>query len=121
MRLTSKGLKVWNLTTDPFSHQDLADNWDLLDSLLNTAPTSVEVRATLPTTGLTAGRLCMLSVAVSGFAAWTLVRYDGSAWRAVGPFEILPAVPTVGNYAGRIIILSATDSGFSAWSVIRYD
>lgn len=120
-RTTAKGFYVWDLTTDSFSHTQLAANWDLLDSLLNTAATQVTASATVPVSGNFAGRLVMLTAATGGFAAWTMIRYDGSAWRAVGPFEILPAVPSVGNYAGRILILSAADSGFNAWSVIRYD
>jgi hypothetical protein len=120
-RITPKGFYVWNLTTDSFSHTQLAANWDLLDTLLSTPATSVETLTAVPGSGNFAGRLVMLSAADGGFAAWTLIRYDGSSWRAVGPFEILPAVPVAGNYAGRIVILSASDGGFSAWSVIRYD
>jgi hypothetical protein len=120
-RTTAKGFYVWDLTTDSFSHTQLAANWDLLDSLLGASASSLTPSAVVPTSGNFAGRLVMLTASDSGFAAWTIIRYDGSAWRAVGPFEILPAVPTAGNYAGRIVILSAADSGFSAWSVIRYD
>lgn len=120
-RVTAKGFYVWDLTTDSFSHTQLAANWDLLDSLLDAATKQVTPSATVPVSGNFAGRLIMLTAADSGFAAWTMIRYDGSAWRAVGPFEILPAVPTLGNAAGRIVILSAADSGFAAWSVIRYD
>jgi hypothetical protein len=32
-RTTAKGFYVWDLTTDSFSHTQLAANWDLLDSL----------------------------------------------------------------------------------------
>lgn len=120
-RTTAKGFFVWDLTTDAFNHTQLAANWDLVDAQLDVPPKQVEILATVPTSGNFAGRLVMLSAAVSGFPAWTLIRYDGSAWRAVGPLEILPTVPTSGNYAGRVIILSAADSGFDAWSVIRYN
>jgi hypothetical protein len=120
-RVTPKGLYVWDLTTDPFDHTQLAANWDLIDSLFGASATSVETLAALPVTGLFAGRLVMLSSASGGFPAWTLVRYDGSAWRSAGATEILPTVPVSGNYAGRIVILSATVSGFNAWDVIRYD
>ena len=63
----------------------------------------------------------MLNSADSGFPAWTLIRYDGSAWRNAGSIEILPAVPTLSNYAGRVVILSADNGGFLAWDVIIYD
>lgn len=120
-RVTPKGFYVWDLTTDSFSHSQLAANWDLADSLLDTAPDQLETSAIVPISGNFAGRVVMLTAAVGGFAAWTIIRYDGSQWRAVGPFEVLPAVPTLGNYAGRIVILSASSGGFDAWSVIRYD
>lgn len=126
MRTTSKGLQVWDLTTDAYSHTQLAANWDLIDSYLaafdstTKLPKQINTSATLPGSPV-AGDLCMLTAAASGFAAWTVIRYDGSAWRAVGPMEILSAVPTLGNYAGRIVILSGASGGFAAWSVIRYD
>lgn len=120
-RQTAKGFYVWDLTTDSFSHAQLAANWDLLDSLLSTASQSVQTLAAVPSTGNFAGRLVMLSAADSGFPAWTMVRYDGSQWRPIGPLEIQPAVPTLGNYAGRVVILSAASSGFSQWSVIGYN
>lgn len=120
-RVTPKGFYVWDLTTDSFSHSQLAANWDLVDALLSSAAQSLQLAAAVPTTGNFAGRLVMLSAANSGFAAWTLIRYDGSAWRAVGPLEILPAVPTLGNYPGRVVVLSSASGGFAAWSVIGYD
>src|SRR3954470_13558040 len=110
MRTTPKGLTVWDLTTDPFSHAQLAANWDLIDSLLGSASQSVETLATLPVTNLFAGRLVMLSAANGGFGAWTLVLYNGSAWRPVG-YEVLSAVPSSGNFAGRLVLLSATSGG----------
>lgn len=120
-RITPRGFYVWDLTTDSFSHSQLASNWDLVDTLLNASAQSLQVAATVPSTGNFAGRLIMLSAADSGFAAWTLIRYDGSSWRAVGPLEILPSVPVAGNYPGRIVILSSASGGFAAWSVIGYD
>lgn len=120
-RVTSKGFYVWDLSGDSFSHSQLAANWDLLDSLLSAPAQSVQGLAAVPATGNFAGRMVMLTAADSGFAAWTLIRYDGSIWRAVGPMEILPAVPTAGNYAGRVVILSAANGGFAQWSVIGYN
>jgi hypothetical protein len=119
-RSTPKGLFVFDLSTDQYNHSQVAANWDLVDSLLGTPATSIQTLSTVPAVGNFAGRTVMLSGADSGFSAWTLIRYDGSAWRAIG-YEILPAVPTLGNFAGRIVMLSAANSGFSAWDVIRYD
>ena len=127
-RTTSKGLHVWDLEDDQFNHTELAENWDKIDALLDTldsevtpGPKRIQTLAALPTDNLFPGRLVMLSNSSGGFAAWTVCRYDGSAWRAVGPFEVLPTVPTIGNYGGRIVILSANSGGFNAWSVIRFD
>lgn len=120
-RTTPKGLYVWDLGTDQFSHSQLAANWDLVDSLLDVAAKSVETRTTLPGTGNFAGRLVMLSASDGGFPAWTLVRYDGSAWKNAGAIEVLPSLPTLNNHPGRVVVLSAAVSGFSAWDVVRYD
>ena len=123
-RQTSKGFYVWDLTTDAFSHAQLAANWDLADSLFDQSinpAKQVEISATVPASGNFAGRVVMLNAATGGFAAWTMIRYDGANWRPIGPFEILPSVPVSGNFAGRVIILSAANGGFDAWSMIRYD
>lgn len=119
-RDTAKGLHVFDLTTDQYNHTQVAANWDLVDSLLGAAATSVQTLAAVPSTGNFAGRLVMLSAVNGGFPAWQLIRYDGSAWRAIG-YEILPAVPSVGNFGGRIVMLSAANGGFNAWDMIRYD
>jgi hypothetical protein len=119
-RTTSKGLYVWDLSTDAYDHTQLAANWDKIDQLLGSPATSMQVLAAVPVTSNFAGRLVMLSASDSGFQPWTLIRFDGSAWRAIG-YEIQPAVPTSGNFAGRIVVLSSAASGFNAWDVIRYD
>lgn len=119
-RVTSQGLFVWDLTTDDFDHTELAANWDLVDSLLGAPSNSLETLTAIPTTGNFAGRLVMLSSANSGFAAWQLIEYNGSIWKAVG-YEIQPTIPIASNYPGRIIILSAAATPFPAWSVIRFD
>lgn len=124
-RVTSKGLFVFDLGGDNFSHTQQATNWDLVDSYwtgfdsTTKLPKRLHTSATVPASG-TAGDTVMLSNADGGFGAWTLIRYSGSSWRAVG-YEILPTVPVAGNYAGRVVVLSAVDSGFQAWDVIRYD
>lgn len=120
-RTTTKGLYVWDQTTDSFSHSQLAANWDLIDSLLSAPTQAIQTLATIPVTGNFAGRMVMLSGADGGFPAWTAIRYDGSQWRSVGPLEILPAVPTLNNYPGRIVILSAASGSFQPWSMIGYD
>lgn len=125
-RVTSKGLIVWDQSTDAFSHTQLAANWDLVDSYwagfnaTTKLPQRLHTTTTVPTTG-TAGDIVMLTAADGGFAAWTVLRYDGSVWRAVGPIEVLAALPSAGLYAGRMVILSAASGGFSQWSVVRYD
>lgn len=119
-QVTPKGFYVWNLTTDPFSHTQLAANWNLLDALLDAAPQEVDMSATLPGAPF-AGQVVMLTAATGGFAAWTIVRYDGANWRAVGPFEVLPALPTLNNVAGRVVVLSAASGGFDAWSMVLWN
>lgn len=121
MRTTSRGLVVWDLPTDAFSHSQLAANWDLVDSIVATPASSIETVASLPATGNFAGRIVMLSAANGGYPAWTMVRYDGSNWRPVNQMEIQATVPATGNFAGRVVILSAANGGFDAWSIIRYD
>src|SRR5438105_15916878 len=117
-RTTSKGLHVWDLEDDPFDHTELAENWDKIDALLDTldsevtpGPKRIQTLPSLPTDNLFIGRLVMLSNSSGGFAALTMVRYDGSTWRPVGNPEILPGIPTQGNFAGRVVVLSATDGG----------
>jgi hypothetical protein len=119
-RTTTKGLFVWDLEGDSFNHTQLAANWDLIDSLLGAAASSIQTLAAVPLSGNFAGRLVMLSATNGGFPAWQLIRFDGSAWRPIG-YEILPAVPTLGNFAGRVVVLSLAGSGFNAWDMIKYD
>lgn len=65
------------------------------------------------------GRLVYLTAADSGFSAKTIIRYNGSSWKAVGPApEVMAALPTVGNYQGRIIALTASSGGFAANDVV---
>jgi hypothetical protein len=110
---TVKGLYVWDLETDQFDHTELEANWQLIDSWLGKAQYA-ETLPSIPVLGNFAGRLVMLSAPAGGFPIYTLIRYDGSAWRSVGAMEILPAIPTLNNYVGRLIMLSADDGGFLA-------
>lgn len=124
MRLTPNlGLRVWDTNPDDYDPDDLEFNLDTIDAdYTRPRPAgSVEPLASLPVTGLFDGRLIYLTAASGGFAAKTIVRYNGTVWHPIGPFEVLTAVPSTGNFAGRIVLLSATDSGFPAWIIIRYD
>lgn len=117
------GLKVWDSNSDEFSPSDLEFNWDAIDTDYSRArPTDrAEILSAVPGSGNFAGRLVYLSTASGGVPAHTLIRFDGSAWRTVGPHEVHAAVPSTGNYAGRVVLLSASDSGFAAWTLITYD
>lgn len=116
-------LTIWDSPNDEFNTQELADNFEKIDAdALRARPTDrAEILATLPGTGNFDGRLVFLTTANGGFPAMSLVRYAGSSWKVVGPFEVLSAVPSSGNFAGRLVLLSAANGGFSAWSLIKYD
>lgn len=124
-RTTSKGLYVWDAATDSFNHNQLASNWDTIDSYLASFDSGtkqikrVQLVSTVPGSG-TAGDVCMLTATNGGFQPYTLLRYDGANWRPVG-YEIVPAIPTSGLFAGRVVILSAAAGSFNAWDMIRYD
>lgn len=82
----------------------------------------VEVFAAVPSSGNFAGRIVLLNTAASGFAQWSLIRYDGSAWALLNStFELLSAVPVTGNFAGRLVMLTSASAPFSAFQLIRYD
>jgi hypothetical protein len=121
------GLKVWNLPSDPYIPNDLVLNWDAIDAKFSSASVDtvpsrfIESGAALPGSSLSQGRLFYLTATNGGFAANSLVRYDGSAWRAVGPIEVFSALPSSGNYSGRMVVLSAADGGFSQWDVVLYN
>lgn len=125
-RTTTGGLFVWDLSTDPYDHTQLAANWDLVQSYWVGFDTTTKLAkrlntsATVPGSG-TLGDIVFLTATNGGFAANTFLKYDGSAYRPVGGIEIQPAVPVSGNFAGRVVILSAADSGFAAWTIIRYN
>jgi hypothetical protein len=127
MRTTATlGLKVWNDPSDQFNTNDLAANWDAIDAYASSpvpSASSVQKGTTLPG-GLVsgdAGTIFFLTAAASGFAANTLLEWNGTQWNVVGPRETLAAVPVSGNYAGRMVLLSAASGGFTQWSLIFYD
>lgn len=125
-RITSRGLYVWDLTNDSFNHTQLAANWDTVDLYLQgfdtttKLPKRINTSTTVPVAGMVAGDLVMLTATVSGYMAYTVLRYDGTNWRPVG-YEIVPTVPTQGNFAGRVVILSTANGGFNAYDMIRFD
>jgi hypothetical protein len=65
---SSKGLTIWDLTTDQFNHTQLATNFTTIDSWLGKSQYA-ETLSAVPTTGNFAGRLVMLNTADSGFPA----------------------------------------------------
>ena len=83
----------------------------------------IELQSTLPVLNLFDGRTVLLTGAASGFAAWTLVRYQSGSWYVVNQgIEILAgSFPIAGSFAGRVVVLSSAGGGFNAWDVIRYD
>jgi len=125
MRHTSKGLTVWNNSSDNFDHTALAANWDLIDSYWagfdsNTQlPNRISTVTTFPSSP-TAGQLVMPTVNIGNIPAYSLARYDGTQWLQVGDVTIqstLPATPT----SGQIVVLSTATTNFPAWSTVRYD
>jgi len=120
---TNLGLKVWDLPSDGFSPTDLAFNWDAIDADYSRARSAnqVEILATVPVTSLFTGRLVYLNAADGGFEAHTLIRYSGSNWKAVGPFESKAALPVANLYAGRLVFLTSADGGFAANSLVYYN
>lgn len=124
-RITSKGLFVWDLTTDAFNHTQLAANWDLVDAYwtgfdaTTKLPKRLNTSATIPVGG-TAGDLVMVTASTGGYQPYTLMKYDGSNYRPVA-YEIVPTVPVSGLFPGRLVMLSTADGGFNAWDLIRYD
>lgn len=99
----------------------MIDNWTAIDNDYARARTAsqVEAVATLPVTNLFDGRLVYLTAAASGFAAKSVLRYNGSSWAVVGPSpEIMGSLPTAGNYQGRLVVLTAADGGFQTNDVV---
>jgi hypothetical protein len=126
MQTTSRGLTVWDLEADNFSHTQMGTNWNLINDYwvgfdaTTKLPKKLHTSATVPVTGA-ANEFVMLTADAGGYRANTLLRSDGSAWRPVNHMEIQPAVPTLGNFAGRVVILSAASGAFAAWDIIRWD
>ena len=132
MRTTPNlGLKVWDLSTDPYEHDDLALNWDKIDALssgvagLAAAARSVRQITTLtpgtngPVNPPANGDLCICLSAVASFAADTLIRYNGATWRSVGGLELLSALPTTENFVGRVVLLTSASGSFSSGDLVR--
>lgn len=124
MRITPNlELIVWDSNNDEFNPTQLADNWDKVDAAFDTTQSfypadRVEIRNDLPVTNLFEGRLVFLTAAVGGFQAESMVVYNGTAWRTIGPFEKFSALPTLGNFIGRIVVLTGASGGFAANDVV---
>lgn len=126
-RLTAHGFYVWDLGADGFSHAQLAANWDLAETLFGRGAQGVQLINTLtpggsgPRTPLASGDLAMTTTTVGSFRPQTLIRYDGSAWRAVGGIEVMPDLPTSENFIGRTVLLTANASlgKFLAGDLVR--
>lgn len=126
MRTTTKGFTVWDLDTDPFDHDQLAANWDLLNGLLDASPKNVQLITNFtagsaggPKTPLAAGDLAVNTSTIQSFPAFTLLKYDGANWRAVAGVEVMAAVPTQNNFVGRLVLLTASSGGFVTGDMIR--
>jgi hypothetical protein len=122
---TNAGLYLWDLGTDNYNHSQLQANFVTLDSYLAGFDATskfvkhIHTTASIPGTAAL-GDVVFLTASAGGFAANSLIRYDGSAWKVTG-YEVLAAVPGTGNWNGRLVLLSAADSGFNAWTLIRYN
>jgi hypothetical protein len=116
-------LRLWSGNGDSYDVADLTYNWNTIDTVLAQprATNSAELLAAVPSTANFDGRLVYLTAADSGFPAKTLIRYNGSAWRTVGPHEILSSLPVTGLYGGRLVLLSASSGGFAAWTLVVYN
>lgn len=125
MRSTSKGLTVWNDTTDNFDHTELAANWDLIDSYwvgFDSATQKVKQVSSgsaFPSSP-TAGDLFMPTQNIGNIPAYALARYDGSSWLTVGVITIQSSLPS-SPFAGELVVLSSSTTNFAAWSVVRWD
>lgn len=115
-RTTTHGFFVWDLGADAFNHSQLAANWDLAETLFARGAQGVQLVNTLtpggsgPRTPLASGDLAMTTTTVSTFRPQTLIRYDGSAWRAVQAVEVMPDLPASQNFIGRMILLTSNAS-----------
>lgn len=126
-RTTTSGFKVWNLTTDTYNHQDLADNWDLLETLITRSGKNIQAVNNLtggaangPRNTVAQGDLAVTTTTVENFPSGTLIQYTGSDWKTVGPVEVVATLPTQHNYTGRVIFLTASVSNFIANSLLYY-
>lgn len=115
-RTTTHGFYVWDLGADQFNHTQLAANWDLAETLFSRGAQGVQLINTLtpggsgPRTPLASGDLAMTTTTVGSFRSQTLIRYDGSSWRAVAGVEVMPDLPTSENFIGRCILLTSDAS-----------
>lgn len=122
-------LRLWSGLSDIFDNADLVFNLGIIDTELAAARSANAVSkvAVLPVlTGPDQGAIYWLTAANGGFPINSIVRWDGAAWRNVGPIELQAAAPATGTAAhhnGRVVMLTADDApnGFTAWTLIAYN
>jgi hypothetical protein len=75
------GLKIWDSDNDQFNRQDLITNWTNIDNdyTRQRSADRVEILASVPASGNFDGRLVYLTAANGGFAAKTIIRFNGSS------------------------------------------
>src|SRR5437667_8295259 len=113
-------LTVWDDPNDEFDPDILADNWDKIDDAADDPAEAdfIVAVASVPVSGVSQGSLRYLTAASDGFAANTVIRYDGAAWRAVGPLEVLSSLPTQHLFAGRLVLLTSGGvTGFADYTL----
>lgn len=117
-------LVTWPNAGDNFDYTALANNFTIIDNQFSTKTVSttpvrfIEQLSAVPNSGNTLGRMVYLTVADSGFAADTLIQYNGTRWESFGQAEIQSSLPISSNYIGRIVVLTASSGGFSANDVV---
>ena len=124
---TTHGLKVWNLSTDAYNHNDLVTNWNLVETLFGSSGKSLQSINNLtagsangPQTPLAAGDVAITTTTVENFPPYTLILYNGTDWVTVGHVEVSATLPTLHLYDGRFVLLTASVSNFQAYSLVRY-
>mgnify|MGYP003351765515 CR=1 FL=1 len=63
---TSQGFYVWDQNQDLYSHNQLASNWELLDSILSAGSTKIQTVTSLPTNA-TQGSVVVTANPIGGF------------------------------------------------------
>lgn len=106
------GFNQWDVVINT----DGANTWKRVGGV----PTGVTVAAL--TTGASAGSLGVLTAADSGFEAYSLLLYNGSAWSRVDKrgIETGTTLPTP-SYVGQCFCLTSAYSVYSSYEVLRWN